>query len=75
MLADTTTLEVSARRLAGQMAACLQASLLVRFAPPAIADGFCATRLGGDYNGTLGTLPIGSYLKSIMERTTPVIGA
>ena len=28
MLADTTTLEVSARRLAGQMAACLQASLL-----------------------------------------------
>ena len=54
---DTTTLEVSARRLAGQMAACLQASLLVRFAPPAIADAFCATRLGGDYNGTLGALP------------------
>ena len=62
MLADTTTLEVSARRLAGQMAACLQASLLVRFAPPAIADAFCATRLGGDYNGTLGTLPVGTDL-------------
>ena len=74
MLADTTTLEVSARRLAGQMAACLQAALLVRFAPPSIADAFCATRLGGDYNGTLGTLPIGTYLKAIVERTTPVIG-
>jgi putative acyl-CoA dehydrogenase len=73
MLADTTTLEQSARRLAGQMAACLQASLLVRFAPPAIADAFCATRLGGSYNGTLGTLPPGSDLQSIVQRATPRI--
>ena len=36
----------AARRLAGQMAACLQGSLLVRFAPPAVADAFCASRLG-----------------------------
>jgi putative acyl-CoA dehydrogenase len=73
LLADTSTLEVSARRLAGQMAACLQASLLVRFAPPAVADAFCATRLGGDYNGTLGTLPVGTDLRSIVERTTPTL--
>ncbi len=73
MLADTATLEVSARRLAGQMAACLQASLLLRFAPPAVADAFCATRLGGDYNGTLGTLPLGTDLRSIVDRTTPVV--
>ncbi len=33
LLGDASTLEVSARRLAGQMAACLQGSLLVRFAP------------------------------------------
>ncbi len=71
MLADTTTLEGSARRLAGQMAACLQASLLLRFAPPAVADAFCATRLGGDYNGTLGTLPPGVDLRSIVARATP----
>jgi putative acyl-CoA dehydrogenase len=75
LLGDAETLEVSARRLAGQMAACLQASLLVRHAPPAVADAFCATRLGGDYNGTLGTLPVGTDLASIVERTTPVIGA
>ena len=71
MLADTTTLEVSARRLAGRMAACLQGSLLVRFAPPAVADAFCATRLGTDYGGTLGTLPAGTDLGAIVERATP----
>ena len=38
------------------MAACLQGSLLVRFAPPEVADAFCGSRLGGEYGGTLGTL-------------------
>lgn len=71
MLGDVETLELSARRLAGQMAACLQASLLLRTAPPAVADAFCATRLGGDYNGTLGTLPVGTDLTSIVTRATP----
>ncbi len=75
MLADVTTLEVQARRLAGQMAACLQASLLLRFAPPSVADAFCSTRLGGEYNGTLGTLPPGIDLGAIMRRTTPVLEA
>jgi putative acyl-CoA dehydrogenase len=71
MLADTTTLEVSSRRLAGRMAACLQGSLLVRFAPAAVADAFCATRLGTDYGGTLGTLPAGTDFRAIVERATP----
>ena len=74
MLADTTTLEVSARRLAGQMAACLQGSLLVRFAPTEVADAFCATRLGTDYSGTLGTLPAGTDFRAIVDRATPVVG-
>ena len=68
MLADTTTLEVSARLLAGRMAACLQGSLLVQFATAAVADAFCATRLGTDYGGTLGTLPAGTDLGAIVER-------
>ena len=38
-----------ARRLAGQMAACLQGSLLVRFAPPEVADAFCSSRFGTSY--------------------------
>ena len=48
LLGDEATLEGSARRLAGRMAACLQGSLLVRFAPPEVADAFCASRLGHD---------------------------
>ena len=72
LLGDASSLEVGARRLAGQMAACLQGSLLVRFAPPEIADAFCATRLGTTYNGTFGTLPRSDF-RSIVERTTPLV--
>ena len=73
-LADTSGLEVGARRLAGQMAACLQGALLVQHGPAAVADAFCATRLGLEYGGTLGTLPRGTDLAGIVERTTPRIG-
>ena len=76
MLGESATVEGSARRLAGAMAACLQGSLLVRFAPPEIADAFCATRLDTAYHGTFGTLPpaVGpSALRAILERTTPVL--
>ena len=73
-LADTSELEVGARRLAGQMAACLQGALLVQHAPAAVADAFCATRLGNEYAGTLGTLPRGVDLGYIVERTTPIVG-
>ena len=73
LLGDVTSLEVSARRLAGQMAACLQGSLLVRFGPPEVADAFCSSRLGTSYNGTFGTLA-GADLAAIVERTTPVVG-
>lgn len=73
MLSDTSGLEVSARVLAGRMAAVLQGALLVQHAPPAVADAFCATRLGSGWSGTLGTLPAGSDLAAIVERTTPTI--
>lgn len=74
MLADKESLELSARRLTGQMATCLQAALLLRFAPAQVADAFCATRLGGDYNGTLGTLPRGSDLSFLVDRALPKVG-
>jgi putative acyl-CoA dehydrogenase len=70
-LADSSSLEVGARRLTGQMAACLQGALLVQHAPAAVTDAFCATRLGMEYGGTLGTLPRGTDLDSIVTRTTP----
>jgi putative acyl-CoA dehydrogenase len=72
-LADTSDLELRARRLAGQMAAVLQGALLVQHAPAAVADAFCATRLGPEYGGTFGTLPRGIDLRSIVDRATPVL--
>jgi putative acyl-CoA dehydrogenase len=54
------------------MAACLQGSLLVRFAPAEVADAFCGSRLGAAYGGTFGMLTSGS-LRTIMERATPTV--
>src|SRR5208282_1025135 len=53
-----------ARRLAGLITVTLQASLLVRDAPAAVADAFCASRVGsaelpGGPGGAFGTLPDG----------------
>ncbi len=72
LLGETGALEVGARRLAGRMAACLQGALLVRFAPPEVADAFCGSRLGTSYDGTYGTLtsPV-TDLQSIARRATP----
>ncbi len=75
LLGDGGSLEVSARRLAGAMAACLQGALLVQHAPAEVADAFCATRLDTAYHGTFGTLPAalgGDALRAVVGRTTPV---
>jgi putative acyl-CoA dehydrogenase len=72
LLGDQAGLEVSARRLAGRMAACLQGSLLVRFAPAEVADAFCGSRLGTSYDGTFGTLD-GGDLPALVERATPTL--
>ena len=63
--------ETTARRLVELMALALQASLLVRHAPPAVADAFCATRLGGDWGHAFGTLPDGADLDAVLERALP----
>jgi putative acyl-CoA dehydrogenase len=73
-VADTSDIEVRARRLVEHMALVLQGSLLVRFAPPAVADGFCASRLGGDWGHAFGTLPPGVDTATILERATPKVG-
>jgi putative acyl-CoA dehydrogenase len=60
-----------ARRLVERLALALQGSLLVRFAPPAVADGFCASRLAGDWGQAFGTLPPTVDCKTIVERARP----
>jgi putative acyl-CoA dehydrogenase len=70
-LADPSDVEVRARRLVERMALVLQGSLLVRYSPPAVADAFCASRLGGDWGAAFGTLPPGVDSRAIVERATP----
>jgi putative acyl-CoA dehydrogenase len=41
----------------------------VRHAPAAVADAFCASRLGRDWGGAFGTLPTGLDLEPVLERT------
>ena len=64
--------QFGARRLVEDLAVALQASLLVRHAPPAVADAFCAGRLEGDRGRVYGTLPAGVDAKAIIERALPV---
>lgn len=61
----------AARRLTERAALACEASLLVRAAPPFVADAFCASRLGGDGGQALGTLPAGLDLGRIVDRARP----
>jgi putative acyl-CoA dehydrogenase len=70
-LADEDELELRARGVTELAALCLQASLLVRHAPPEIGDAFCATRLGGEGGRAYGTLPRGIDYAAIVERHHP----
>ncbi|MEW2512281.1 acyl-CoA dehydrogenase family protein [Streptomyces sp. NPDC046870] len=70
-LADLDGVEGRARRLAERLALVLQGSLLVRYAPPEVADAFCASRLGGDHGASFGTLPAGLDLESVVDRARP----
>jgi putative acyl-CoA dehydrogenase len=67
---DPTGGAAMARRLATQMALLLQGSLLVRFAPTAVADLFCATRFGR-MEGSFGALPSGLAVAAVQIRATP----
>jgi len=68
---DPTTLESRARRVVEDMALCLQGSLLVRHAPAAVTDAFCASRLAGDGGLEYGTLPAGVDFEGIIARGRP----
>jgi len=71
-LGDLEGIEARARRVVERMALVLQGSLLVRFAPAAVADAFAASRLGSDWGHTFGTLPATLDLASVITRAQPV---
>jgi putative acyl-CoA dehydrogenase len=71
-LSAPETLELRARRVVEGMALCLEGSLVVRHAPAAVADAFCASRLGGEGGLEYGTLPAGTDFGAIIERHQPL---
>jgi putative acyl-CoA dehydrogenase len=60
--------ERGARRLVERMSTIFAASLLVRHASPAVADAYCATRVGGDWGMAYGTLPAATNTDAIIAQ-------
>jgi putative acyl-CoA dehydrogenase len=63
--------ESDARRAAEAIALAVQAALLVRGAPVAVADAFCTSRLGQGGGRSFGTLPPGTGFGPIIARAMP----
>jgi putative acyl-CoA dehydrogenase len=72
-LTDLEAIESRARRVVERMALVLQGSLVVRFGDEAVADAFCASRLGGDWGRAFGTLPAGIDFGRIIARHAPTV--
>jgi putative acyl-CoA dehydrogenase len=72
-LSDFDDIEARARQVVEKMALALQGSLVVRYADPAVADAFCASRLDGRWGRAFGTLPAGIDFESIIERHRPKV--
>ncbi|WP_062214176.1 acyl-CoA dehydrogenase family protein [Streptomyces sp. NBRC 109706] len=71
-LSDLEGIEARARRVVERLALVLQGSLLVRHAPPEVADAFCASRLGRDWGDNFGTLPANETLTAVVNRARPL---
>ena len=64
--------EFGARRLAERLVLAVQGALLLRHAPPAVADAFIASRIAQDVGGAFGRLPAGTDCAAILARALPV---
>ncbi len=67
---DAATVETGSRRLVEKVAIALQASLVVRFSPPAVADAFIESRVLRDHGFCFGTLAKGSKVDDIIARAS-----
>jgi putative acyl-CoA dehydrogenase len=63
--------EFAARRIVELLALCLAGSLLLRSGSSAVAEVFCATRLGDEGGRAYGTLLRGVDARAILERHRP----
>jgi len=73
MLASPGRFEANARRIVEMMARAMIANQLLRHAPRALAEAYCATRLANDHGGTIGSLPESADIAGILERAGPGI--
>jgi putative acyl-CoA dehydrogenase len=70
-LRDARDAESRARMLVERMAVVLQASLLLRYGDPAVAELFCTSRLEGRSGHTFGALPPSDRFASVIQRHRP----
>jgi putative acyl-CoA dehydrogenase len=63
--------ESQARASVRDLVLAMQSALLLRHSPAAIADGFCASRLGDEPGGAFGLLPAGTNPRAIVDRAAP----
>jgi len=61
-------LQREARMLTERAALLLQASLLMRYGSPPVAEAFCASRLDGEGGLAFGTLPQSANVQAILDR-------
>jgi putative acyl-CoA dehydrogenase len=72
--ADPSSAQTRARGLAARVATLLQASLLLRYSPSAVADTFVGTRLAARpaaESGLFGALPSGAPARAVVDRAAP----
>jgi putative acyl-CoA dehydrogenase len=70
-LAEPAEAERRARDLVGRLALALEASLLLRGAPSAVAEGFCAARLAPGAGLLFGSLPASVDAAAVLGRVLP----
>jgi len=69
---DPAAVEAGARWMVERLAVALQASLVVRYCPPAVTTAFLATRVAGSGGVLPGTLPVGRRTtQAIVDRALP----
>lgn len=61
-------MEIRARRVTEMMALAWQAALLVQFSADAVAEAFCASRLGNHWSGAYGVLASDTDFEAILNR-------
>lgn len=66
--ARSVSSEAEARCVTENLALALQAGLLIRHAPAAVADAFCVSRLDGDGGSAFGTLSTRCDIQSVFHR-------